>query len=216
MVSSHTAHRWVKHLNHTIKSSVFGLLLIINVKQKEIKSSSCTLPRYFEINSAQWCRGHSAVAEANSTRRAFMLCTYICLHLSRDNEVGVQQSANVAGANACAGVAAVKIPGSLNEMSTTMQLNALNNAPQFPVQSPKCLLIITSFWSPRCTLKPSFLFHTKAHFHSPLCAAGPACGWWWPAGCRWRSRSGRWGWGPWIFSSWTSRAASALALRRVR
>lgn len=80
-----------------------------------------------------------------------MLRTYICLQLSSDNEVGVQQSANVAGGNACSRVAAVKIPGSLNEMSTTMQLNALNNAPQFPVQSLKYLLIITCFWSPRCT-----------------------------------------------------------------
>lgn len=149
-----------------------------------------------------------------------MLCTYICLQLSSDNEVGVQQSANVAGGNACSRVAAVKIPGSLNEMSTTMQLNALNNAPQFPVQSLKYLLIITCFWSPRCKC---FLPHWnlipsshKLHFHSPLCAAGPACGWWWPAGCRWRSHSGRWGWGPWIFSSWMSKAAWAPALHRAR
>lgn len=48
--------------------------------------------------------------------------------------------------------------------------------------------------------------------HSPLGAAGPACGWWSLAGCHWRSRSGRWGWGPWIFSSWRSRAAWAPAL----
>lgn len=89
-----------------------------------------------------------------------MLCTYICLQLSSDNEVGVQQSANVAGGNACSRVAAVKIPGSLNEMSTTMQLNALNNAPQFPVQSLKYLLIITCFWSPAAHV----FYHAETFF----------------------------------------------------
>lgn len=93
--------------------------------------------------------------------------------------------------------------------SPVLFYNASSLSPPLGLPIPYILLTLKPSSPP--TRHPSFSYH-----HSPLCAAGPACGWWWLAGCRLQIHSGRWGWGPWIFSSWMSKAASAPALHRAR
>lgn len=105
-----------------------------------------------------------------------------------------------------------QLPCWKNEMSVTMQRTAKKLLSSLELLSKSSSLShLLAPPTPKILSQPPALSG-----HSPLCAAGPACGWWWPAGCRWRSRSGRWGWGPWKFSSWRSRAASARGLHRGR